>query len=80
MHWAEVTEYFLDSVSSIAESLQYDIFTFPDNEYHHPEVHVIQSEKVSEYDQEIPQAHTADHPMAPRGSYTQPSRDTRKTN
>ena len=35
---------------------------------------------VSEYDQEIPQAQTADNPMAPRGRATQPSRDTRKTN
>ena len=38
-------------------------------------VHVL-----SEYDQEIPQSHTADNPMAPRGRATQPSRDTRKTN
>ena len=36
--------------------------------------------KNSEYDQEIPQSQTADKPMAPRGSVTQPSRDTRKTN
>ena len=35
---------------------------------------------VSEYDQEIPQSRTADHPMAPRGGATQPPRDTRKTN
>ena len=35
---------------------------------------------VSEYDQEIPQSQTADNPMAPQGSATQPSRDTRKTN
>ena len=26
-------------------------------------------QKVSEYDQEIPQSHTADQPMAPRGSH-----------
>ena len=35
---------------------------------------------VSEYDQEIPQSQTADHPVAPRGRVAQPSRDTRKTN
>ena len=35
--------------------------------------------KISEYDQEIPQSQTADHPMAPRGRAAQPSRDTRKT-
>ena len=35
---------------------------------------------VSEYDQEIPQAQTADKPKAPRGRATQQSRDTRKTN
>ena len=34
---------------------------------------------VSEYDQELPQSQTADNPMVPRGSATQPSRDTRKT-
>ena len=34
---------------------------------------------VSEYDQEVPQSQTADHPVAPRGRATQPSRDTRKT-
>ena len=38
------------------------------------------SKIVSEYDQEIPQSQTADNPMAPSGSATQPSRDTRKTN
>ena len=27
-------------------------------------------QKVSEYDQEIPQSHTADQPMAPRGRAT----------
>ena len=35
---------------------------------------------VSEYDQEIPQSQTADNPVAARGSATQPSQDTRKTN
>ena len=37
---------------------------------------------VSEYDQEIPQSHTADNPTAPREEprAAQPSRDTRKTN
>ena len=35
---------------------------------------------VSEYDQEIPQSHAADKPVAPRGRAAQPSRDTRKTN
>ena len=34
---------------------------------------------VSEYGQEIPQSHTADEPMAPRGRATQQPRDTRKT-
>ena len=34
----------------------------------------------SEYDQEIPQSHTADNPVAPRGRAAQPSQDTRKTN
>ena len=34
---------------------------------------------VSEYDQEILQSQTADKPMAPRGRYTQQSRDIRKT-
>ena len=34
----------------------------------------------SECDQEIPQSHTADKPMAPQGRATQQSRDTRKTN
>ena len=29
--------------------------------------------KHSEYDQEIPQSHTADKPMAPRGRATQQS-------
>ena len=28
-------------------------------------------QKVSEYDQEIPQSHTADQPMAPRGRFTE---------
>ena len=36
--------------------------------------------KNSEYDQKIPQSQTADKLMAPRGTATQPSRDTRKTN
>ena len=35
---------------------------------------------VSEYNQEIPQSHTADNPKAPRGRATQPSQDTRETN
>ena len=35
---------------------------------------------VSDYDQEIPQSHTADNPMAPQGRAPQPLRDTRKTN
>ena len=35
---------------------------------------------VSEYDEEIPQAQTADKPMAPRGRATQQPRDARKTN
>ena len=35
---------------------------------------------LSEYDQEIPLSQIADKPMAPRGSATQQSRDTRKTN
>ena len=35
---------------------------------------------VSEYDQEMPQSQTADHPMTPGGRATQPSRDTNKTN
>ena len=35
---------------------------------------------VSEYDQEIPQSHTADYPMALRGRAVQPSQDNRKTN
>ena len=35
---------------------------------------------VNEYDQEIPQSQTANHPVAPRGRAAQPSRDTRKTN
>ena len=38
------------------------------------------SEKVSEYDQEIPQSQTEDKPMTPRGRATQHSQDTRKTN
>ena len=37
-------------------------------------------EIVSEYDQEIPQSHTADNPVAPRGRAAQQSQDTRKTN
>ena len=40
----------------------------------------VSLEKVSEYDQEVPQSQTADHPVAPRGRAAQPSRDTRKTN
>ena len=32
-----------------------------------------QSKIVSEYDQEIPQSHTADNPVAPRGRPVQPS-------
>ena len=36
--------------------------------------------KNSEYDPEIPQSQTADNPMAPKGTGTQPSRDTRKIN
>ena len=35
---------------------------------------------VSDYDQKIPQSHTADNPKAPRVRATQPSRDTRETN
>ena len=38
------------------------------------------SKIVSEYDQEIPQSHTADNPLAQRGRAAQLSRDTRKTN
>ena len=38
------------------------------------------SEKVSEYDQEIPQSQTTVNHMAQRGRAAQPSRDTRKTN
>ena len=38
------------------------------------------SKIVGEYDQEIPQSHTADKPMASLGRATQQSRDTRKTN
>ena len=37
-------------------------------------------QKVSEYDQEIPQLQTADNPVAPQRRAAQPSRDTRKTN
>ena len=40
----------------------------------------MESEMVSEYDQEIPQSQTADNPMALRGRAAQPSRDTRRTN
>ena len=36
--------------------------------------------KNSEYDQEVSQSQTADKPMTPRGSTTQPSQDTRKMN
>ena len=36
--------------------------------------------KVSEYDQEIPQSQTADNPVAPPVRAAQPSRDTRKKN
>ena len=35
---------------------------------------------VSEFDQEIPQSHTADNPVSPRGRAAQPPRDTRRTN
>ena len=35
---------------------------------------------VSGYDQEIPQSQTADKPMAPQGSATQPSTNNRETN
>ena len=41
---------------------------------------IVSQKIVSEYDQEIPQAQTADNPVAPRGRAAQPSRDTRKTN
>ena len=34
---------------------------------------IRRSKIVSEYDQEIPQSHTADNPMAPRGRAAQPS-------
>ena len=37
-------------------------------------------QKVSEYDQEIPQSQTAGNPVAPRGRAAQQSRDTIKTN
>ena len=39
-------------------------------------VHIKDSpgEKVSEYDQEIPQSHTADLPMTPRGRTTEYTR------
>ena len=36
--------------------------------------------KNSDFDQEIPQPQTADKPVAPHGTATQPSQDTRKTN
>ena len=39
-----------------------------------------ESIRNSEYDLEIPQSHTADNPVAPRGRAAQLSRDTRKTN
>ena len=32
---------------------------------------IVFSPKVSEFDQEIPQTHTADQPTAPRGSATE---------
>ena len=35
---------------------------------------------VSEYDQELPQSHTAEKSVALRGTATQQSRDTRKPN
>ena len=48
---------------------------------HHQDTHVsekitqcrVLSEKVSEYDQEIPQSQTADNPVAPRGRAAQSS-------
>ena len=40
----------------------------------------IESQIVSEFDQEIPQSKTADKPMTPRGRATQQPQDTRKTN
>ena len=36
-------------------------------------------ELKSEYDQEIPQSHTAEQPMTPQGRATEQSQDTRKT-
>ena len=44
-------------------------------------MHELWSKRASEYDQEIPQAHTADQPMAPRGRATEHRllQDTRKT-
>ena len=50
------------------------------NTLHHKVRGVSNPKIVSEYDQEIPQSQTADHPVAPRGRAVQPSRDTRKTN
>ena len=41
---------------------------------------LVNTKKVSEYDQEIPQSQTTDNPVAPRGRAVQPSRDTRTTN
>ena len=40
----------------------------------------MHSERVYEYDQEIPQSQTADKPIALGGRATQQSRDTRKSN
>ena len=40
----------------------------------------LPSQRVSEYDQEIPQSHTAAKPMAPKRRATVKSQDTRKTN
>ena len=33
--------------------------------HHYPVIYYALLKKVSEYDQEIPQSHTADQPMAP---------------
>ena len=55
-------------------------YTFTPKQLFDNRKELIESKKVSEYDQEIPKSQTAGNPMAPRVRVTQQSRDTRKTN
>ena len=71
---------FKSCIEEIAAALQEFCNRWYIREHVESNCHVPLLKIVSEYDQEIPQSHTVDKPVASRGRATQQSRDTRKTN